>query len=98
MIEKVINISLLRKKLMYRSVHRGCKEIDIILGNFALKYVCNFSFDELIEYQKIVNINDWDLYYYITHKKPFPPNINNELINLIFYFIKSAYLQTQDEL
>ncbi|MFP3027845.1 MAG: succinate dehydrogenase assembly factor 2, partial [Wolbachia sp.] len=51
--------SLLRRKLMYRSWHRGCKETDILLGHFALKYLDKFSLSELIEYEKIVDLDDY---------------------------------------
>ncbi|MGL9725875.1 MAG: succinate dehydrogenase assembly factor 2, partial [Wolbachia sp.] len=35
----MIDTSLFRRKLMYRSWHRGCKETDILLGYFALQYI-----------------------------------------------------------
>ena len=33
------NKQLLKKQIIYRSTHRGTKEMDILLGNFAKKYI-----------------------------------------------------------
>lgn len=82
----MIDISLLRRKLMYRSWHRGCKETDILLGHFALKYLDKFSLSELIEYEKIVDLDDCELYRYITRKKLLPPDLSSEVVDLIACF------------
>ncbi|NUY39843.1 succinate dehydrogenase assembly factor 2 [Wolbachia endosymbiont of Litomosoides brasiliensis] len=87
--------SLLRKKLTYRSWHRGCKETDILLGHFVLKYLDKFSLDELIEYEKIVDLDDYELYCYITCKVNLPSNLSSEMVNLIAHFIKANPLCTR---
>ncbi|WP_265036665.1 FAD assembly factor SdhE [Wolbachia endosymbiont (group A) of Anomoia purmunda] len=88
--------SLLRRKLIYRSWHRGCKETDILLGHFALKYLDKFSLSELIEYEKIVDLDDYELYCYITRKITLPPGLNSQIVNLIACFIEANPLCTQD--
>ncbi|MBA8757323.1 MULTISPECIES: FAD assembly factor SdhE [Wolbachia] len=88
--------SLLRRKLIYRSWHRGCKETDILLGHFALKYLDKFSLSELIEYEKIVDLDDYELYCYITRKTNLPPSLNSQIVNLIACFIEANPLCTQD--
>ncbi|WP_353273980.1 succinate dehydrogenase assembly factor 2 [Wolbachia endosymbiont (group A) of Ennomos erosarius] len=88
--------SLLRRKLMYRSWHRGCKETDILLGHFALKYLDKFSLSELIEYEKIVDLDDYELYCYITRKTNLPTGLNSQIVNLIACFIEANPLCTQD--
>lgn len=80
------DISLLKRKLIYRSWHRGCKETDILLGYFALRHLNKFSMDELIEYEKIVDLDDYELYCYITDKHPYPSNISSEMMKLISSF------------
>lgn len=74
---------------MYRSWHRGCKETDILLGYFALVHLNKFSLSELIEYEKIVDLDDHELYCYITRKKSLPSDLNSEMINLIACFTKA---------
>lgn len=57
-----INNNMLHKKLLYKSIHRGCKEMDIILGNFAQKHLQNFNIDELYTYEILLQINDVYIY------------------------------------
>ena len=33
------NKNILKKKILYRSKHRGFKEMDLLLGNFVNKYI-----------------------------------------------------------
>ncbi|MDD9331217.1 MAG: succinate dehydrogenase assembly factor 2 [Wolbachia sp.] len=81
--------SLLRRKLMYRSWHRGCKETGVLLGHFALKYLDKLSLHELVEYEKIVDLDDYELYCYITHKKDFPSSLDEKVTYLIVCFIEA---------
>ncbi|HOO81962.1 MAG TPA: succinate dehydrogenase assembly factor 2 [Alphaproteobacteria bacterium] len=66
-----------RKRLIFRSEHRGTKEMDLLLGSFARKYVPDFSEDELSQYDEILKENDPDLYNWITGKNEAPANIMN---------------------
>lgn len=85
------NTTLLRKKLLYRSLHRGCKETDILLGSFAAKFIDHFSDYELNEYEKIVNLDDHKLYSYITGKQAIPISLDSNIINSIIEFNSSSF-------
>ena len=37
------NKKILKKQIIYRSTHRGSKEMDLLLGNFVKKYVDEFD-------------------------------------------------------
>ena len=41
------NNEILKKQIIYRSSHRGSKEMDILLGNFVKKYIDEFSYNDL---------------------------------------------------
>ena len=41
------DIEIHRKKLLFRAGHRGTKEMDMLLGNFANKYIQLFDEIEL---------------------------------------------------
>ena len=66
-----------RKRLIFRSEHRGTKEMDLVMGSFAKKYVPDFSEDELGMYDEILNESDPDLYNWISGVEPFPANKSN---------------------
>jgi len=43
------NIDILKKKILYRSEHRGTKEMDLLLSNFVKKYINSLNECELCE-------------------------------------------------
>jgi len=57
-----MNIDILKKKILYRSEHRGIKEMDLLLGNFVKKYVNSLSESELCELETLLNTDDEILY------------------------------------
>ena len=71
------NKTILKKKIIYRSTHRGSKEMDILLGNFAKKYLDTFNIIELKDFEQILLIEDEILYeWYFSKKKNHQLSIN----------------------
>ena len=64
-----------RKRLIFRSDHRGTKEMDLILGSFARQFVPKFTEAELIEYDELLCNNDPDLYNWIIGKEDAPEEV-----------------------
>ena len=56
------NIDQLKKKIIYRSNYRGTKEMDKLLGAFTKKYINQLNQDELIDLEKMLDIDDTSLY------------------------------------
>ena len=69
----------LRKKLIFRSDHRGTKEMDLLLGSFAREHVPNFSEEELAIYEELLQENDPNLYNWIIGKEEAPANIQSDV-------------------
>jgi antitoxin CptB len=59
-----LNIDLLKKKIIYRSSYRGTKEMDKLLGSFTKKYIEILSFKDLKDLEKLLDIDDTNLYNY----------------------------------
>ncbi len=57
-----------RKRLLYQSTHRGCKEMDIILGDFASKNLDRLPNDLLDGYNEILQLNDALIYDLVIEK------------------------------
>ncbi len=69
------NIENWRKRLIFRSDHRGIKEMDLIMGKFACENVPDFNEAELSEYEELLNESDPDVYSWITGMQEPPANL-----------------------
>ena len=63
------NKEILKKKIIYRSTHRGFKEMDLLLGNFVKKYIDKFNNAELNDLEKLLFIEDEVIYKWYFEKK-----------------------------
>ena len=54
-----------QSRLIYRSWHRGTKELDLILGNFISENIDVMSDDEIREFEALLNSEDPDIYKWI---------------------------------
>ena len=59
---------ILKKQIIYRSMHRGTKEMDLLLGNFVKKYVDEFNVNELKDLEKLLFIEDEVIYKWYIKK------------------------------
>jgi len=77
------DIHQLKKKIIYRSNYRGTKEMDKLLGAFTKKYINKLSNQDLLDLEKLLNIDDDNLYnFYKKLKTDFVFEENN--INYLF--------------
>tara|TARA_B100000902_G_scaffold338775_1_gene340552 strand:+ start:3724 stop:3990 length:267 start_codon:yes stop_codon:yes gene_type:complete len=58
------DIDQLKKKIIYRSTYRGTKEMDKLLSAFTIKYINELSNDDLLNLEKLLEIDDNNLYNY----------------------------------
>jgi len=78
-----IKIEHLKKKIIYRSNYRGTKEMDKLLGAFTKQYINNFDNEDLVNLEKLLDIDDDNLYnFYNGLKTDFKIEENN--VNLLF--------------
>ena len=63
------NKEILKKQIIYRSTHRGSKEMDLLLGNFVKKYIDKFNNAELNDLEKLLFIEDEVIYKWYFEKK-----------------------------
>ena len=72
-------------KIIYRSQYRGTKEMDIFMGNFVKSIVLDLSFEDLIDLDSLINMNDEDIYKISKGNKDFK---NNKILKLLRNFYK----------
>lgn len=80
------NRQQLIKKLLYQSCNRGCKETDLIIGQFAKLHINTMNNDELEIFNQILQLSDADIYDWYTDKKPVPLENNSSLMVQILNF------------
>ena len=88
MIEQIDRI----KRLKYRSFYTGTKETDLILGNFAEKYLDTLELEQLDDYEELLKIEDPRLYKWITGMEVAPTTFQTTVLELIKEFNLSEYL------
>uniref|UniRef100_A0A0L0P325 Succinate dehydrogenase assembly factor 2, mitochondrial n=1 Tax=Candidozyma auris TaxID=498019 RepID=A0A0L0P325_CANAR len=66
-------IEVKRARLMYQSRKRGILESDLLLSRFAKKYLHKLTYEELDEYDKLLDEPDWDIYYWATQNYDVTP-------------------------
>ena len=62
-------MSNLIKKLLYRSNHRGTKEMDLLIGGFAIKNLKKLNPEELKEFELLLNFTDKELSSWLVDNK-----------------------------
>ena len=78
-----LDIDQLKKKIIYRSNYRGTKEMDKLLGAFTKKYINELNNQDLLDLEKLLNIDDDNLYkFYKELKTDF--KFEDNKINLLF--------------
>ena len=55
-----------RRRLLFRSWHRGIREMDLILGRFADEHIGMLSDAELDDYERLIENPDPDLLSWLT--------------------------------
>ena len=63
-----LNKEILKKQIIYRSMHRGTKEMDLLLGNFVRKYIDEFNSTELKDLANLLFIEDEVIYKWYFEK------------------------------
>ena len=70
-------------KIIYRSQYRGTKEMDIFVSSFVKSIIDSLSFDDLVDLDILVNMNDEDIIKISRKEMIFK---NNKILKLLIYF------------
>ena len=75
-----------RRRARYRSWHRGTKEMDLLLGGFADRYVPTMDLDALDEFERLIGLPDPDLYRIYRRELALPAELSRPLLDLYMNF------------
>jgi antitoxin CptB len=78
-----------RKRLIFRSWHRGTREMDLIMGRFAEQAVPSMTEAELDVYARLLEENDPDIYDWLCGRQAIPESSDSAVLRqLIDYSFK----------
>ncbi len=86
-----------RKRLIFRSWHRGTREMDLIMGSFAETHVPGMSLADLDRFEELLNTPDPDVYDWVSGQKPIPANINNQVLEQLLKHDYAKYRAAKDD-
>lgn len=91
------SLEVKRRRLLYQSRKRGMLENDLLLSNFASKYLATMNPDDLDLYDKLINTpsNDWDLYYMAVGKIETTQEYQNHVMDLLKEYAKNQNRQSR---
>lgn len=72
-----------RKRLKYRSIYRGNKELDIIFGAFARKYLDGLDAAQLDRFETLLEADDLDIYNWLVGRTPIPPEYDHDVLAML---------------
>lgn len=75
-----------RKKLLFRSWHRGMREMDLILGSFADARIGDLTDEEVDQYEALLDVSDTELLPVITGERPAPEHLPAPILSAILAF------------
>lgn len=72
-----------RKRLKFRSWHRGIKEADILLGSFADQHLQELDEAQLDRYETLLREPDGKIVAWITKDTPAPEHLRNDIMTML---------------
>ena len=78
-----------RRKLLFRSWHRGTREMDLIMGRFADATIEQLAEEEICEFERLIEAPDPELLAWITGEAEVPPDYDTVLFRRLRDFSHS---------
>jgi antitoxin CptB len=75
-----------RRRLLFRSWHRGIREADLLMGRFADSCIGELSEAELDQYESLLEVPDHDLYVWVTGEMEIPALYDTPLMKRLRAF------------
>jgi len=75
-----------RKRLLYRSIYRGNKENDILLGQFARAHISEFTAAELDQYERLLETGDNEIFDWVSGQAAVPADKDSPVVRKLLAF------------
>ncbi len=68
------DLDVRRRKILFRSWHRGMREMDLLMGQFADSEIASLSEEELSDFELLIEVPDRDLLAWLTGEREVASN------------------------
>ncbi|WP_340643263.1 FAD assembly factor SdhE [Roseococcus thiosulfatophilus] len=69
-----------QRRLLFRALHRGTKECDLMLGGFVRRHIATLDAAALEELEAILEMPDVDLADWLSGRRPIPAEARGPLL------------------
>lgn len=77
------SLAIWRKRLRYRSWHRGTKELDLLLGSFADRHLDAFDQAQLARFEALLESPEPTILAWLVDRVPPPANFDSDVMRLL---------------
>jgi antitoxin CptB len=79
-----------RRRLLFRSWHRGIREMDLVLGRFADVQLAQLSGAELDDYERLLEISDQSFFAWVSGAEAVPAEYDTAIFRRLRDFHTSG--------
>lgn len=72
-----------RRRLKFRSWHRGTRESDLLIGSFADENLDQFNPEQLDRFEAILQEEDPDIYDWMNGRTEIPARVDHDVMRLM---------------
>lgn len=81
--EECENLTIWRKRLRYRSWHRGTKELDLLLGSFADRHLDEFGQGQLTRFEALLEVPEPIIQAWLVDRVSPPMELESDVLRLL---------------
>ncbi len=86
----ISSLTTRQRRILFRSWHRGMREMDLILGRFADAEIANLCESDLDDYERLLEAADPDIFTWITGEAMPPASYDTPVLRKIRNFHNHA--------
>jgi antitoxin CptB len=85
-----LSLDARQRRILFRSWHRGTRELDLILGRFADAEIASLGSSELDDFELLLEVQDRDVLRWLTFEAATPSSYDTLLLGKIRAFHSHA--------
>ena len=75
-----------RRRLLFRSWHRGIREMDLVYGRFADAHIATLNDAELDDYERLLELRDQQVFDWVSGAQPLEADYDTPVFRRLLAF------------